>query len=364
MKTYKFKLKPNKTQEKTFEKWVDTTRYLYNLALEERIIAYQSVKKSISKFDQYNQLPDIKQHFPWVADVYSDTLQEVLDRVDKSFKNFFRGNGFPKWAKKGFYSSFTFKRNFTIKEKTIKLPKIGEVKYFNSRSIKGNPKIATIKKEADGWYICVVVEYTPEPKTTNDNQVVGVDLGIVQFATLSNGEVIANPKFLSKSLPKLKVLQRKLSRQVKGSNERTKTKKKLAKLHKKISNQRKDFLHKVSTDLVTKYSTIVIEDLNVSKMNSSVSSRLNRSISDVGFYNFRLFLQYKSKERCQELIIVNPAYTSQTCSSCGNIDKKSRKTQSKFKCVSCGFEINADLNASINILSRGTTQVTQSKPLG
>ena len=124
MKTYKFKLKPTKKQEKTFESWINTCRYIYNIALEERITAYQVRKKSVSKFDQYNQLPSIKEFFSFVGEVYSDTIQEVLDRLDKSYQSFFRGGGFPKFAKKGQYNSFTFKRSFKVNAKTVKLPKI------------------------------------------------------------------------------------------------------------------------------------------------------------------------------------------------------------------------------------------------
>lgn len=343
MKTYKYKLKPNKTQIKIFDEWINTCRYLYNIALEERITVYKSNGSSISKFSQYNELPDLKKHFHFIGNVYSDVLQETLDRLDSAYKSFFRGNGFPRFAKKNRYNSFTYKRHFIVNDKTIKLPKIGEVKYFNSRTIKGTPKTATIKKETDGWYICITLEQELEKTSTLNNQEVGIDLGIVHFATLSDGEVINSPLFLKENLQKVKDLSRN-----------KKNKDKLARLHLKISRQRKDFLHKTTTKLANTFNKITIEDLKVTSM-IGTSTSLNRDLLDVSFYNFRLFLQYKMKERSQELIIVNPAYTSQTCSNCGVIDKKSRKTQSEFKCTSCGLEINADFNASKNILSRGTT---------
>ncbi len=171
MKTYKFKLKLTKKQENTCKSWINSCRSLYNLALNERIMVYEMRKKSVSKYDQYNQLPELKKLYPWLGEVYSDTIQEVLDRLDKTYQNFFRGAGFPKFSKKGEYNSFTFKRSFKVNEKTIKLPKIGEVKYFNSRDIVGTLKTATIIKEDNSWFICITAEYeTPFETIEVDNQ--------------------------------------------------------------------------------------------------------------------------------------------------------------------------------------------------
>lgn len=360
-KTYKFKLKPTEAQKETFDSWINTCRYVYNVALEERITAYQMRKKSVSRFDQYNQLPLIKQQFPFVGEVYSDTLGDTLDRVDTSYKNFFSGSGFPKFAKKGFYNSFTFKRNFKINEKTIKLPKIGEVKYFNSRTVIGTPKTATIIKENNNWFICIDAEYESTNSNLN-NQEVGIDVGIAHFATLSNGEIIDSPLFLENSLKQLRVLNRKLARQKKDSNSRKKTIFKLQILQKKISNQRNDFLHKESTKIANMFTTCYIEDLKLQKMNT-INSTLTRRMNDSGFGIFKQFLQYKFKERGNEVILINPAYTSQTCSECKSVDKKSRLSQSEFVCTSCGHIDNADLNASKNIMREGISQKAKRKIL-
>lgn len=360
IKTYKYKLKLSKKQEKLLDSWIHTCRYLYNVALEERITAYQMRKTSISKYDQYNQLPQIKKDFPFVVQVYSDTIQEVLDRVDKSYQNFFRGAGFPKFAKKGVYNSFTFKRHYEIHKDYIKLPKIGKVKYFNSRPIEGLPKTATIKKEGNSYFISIVCE-TEAPETIVDNQnAVGIDSGIVTFLTLSDGNTVSSPLFLEPHLKQLRILQRKLARQKKGSKSREKTKQKLSKLHRKIANSRLDFLHKTSTDLVNTYSAIYIEDLDLPKM-KTISSDLTRKMSDSGFGMFKEQLKYKMKERGKHLGLVNPAYTSQTCSECKTVDKKSRISQSEFVCTSCGFIANADQNASQNILRQGMSESTQRK---
>ena len=365
MKTYKFKLKLTKTQEKTCESWVNSCRNLYNLALSERIMVYEMRKKSVSKYDQYNQLPLLKQQFPWFGEVYSDTIQEVLDRLEKTYQNFFRGGGFPKFSKKGEYNSFTFKRSFKVNTKTIKLPKIGEVKYFNSRDIIGKTKTATIIKEDTGWFICIITEYETSFETIEiDNQnPIGCDMGGIRFLALSNNTFIDSPEFLKPFKNELRLLQRKLVRQKKGSKSREKTKQKIRKINKKISNQRIDFLHKISTALSNTYSAIYIEDLKLQKMQQNGFSNINKMMSDKSFGNFKIVLTYKLKERGKHLGLVNPAYTSQTCNSCGTIDKKSRVSQAEFVCTSCGVMSNSDTNASKNILWEGISQNTKRKAL-
>jgi len=365
MKTYKYKLKPTKKQEETFESWVNTCRFIYNLALEERITHYEMRKKSPSKFDQYNQLSELKKYFPFLKRTYSSTLEDSLDRLDKTYLRFFKGSGFPKFAKKGQYNSFTYKRHFTVKDKTIKLPKIGEVKYFNSREIIGKPKTATIVKQVDGWFICITAEYETDFETIEiDKQnPIAFDMGATRFLALSDGSFIDSPLFLEPNLKKLKVLQRKLARQRKGSKSREITKIQIQKLFKNISNQRLDFLHKTSTNLSEIYSSIYMEDLKLQKMQESGFTKVNRNMSDRGFAMFKELLKYKMVEKGKHLGLVNPAYTSQKCSECLITDKKSRLSQSEFVCTSCGHLSNADLNASKNILRQGLSQKAKSKTL-
>ena len=365
MKTYKFKLKLTKKQENTCKSWINSCRSLYNLALNERIMVYEMRKKSVSKYDQYNQLPELKKLYPWLGEVYSDTIQEVLDRLDKTYQNFFRGTGFPKFSKKGEYNSFTFKRSFKVNEKTIKLPKIGEVKYFNSRDIVGTLKTATIIKEDNSWFICITAEYeTPFETIEVDNQnPIGCDIGGIRFLALSNNTFIDSPEFMKPFESELRILQRKLSRQKKGSKSREKTKQKIRKIYKKISNRRLDFLHKVSTNLSNEYSIVYIEDLKLQKMQQNGFSNINKMMSDKSFGNFKLLLSYKLKERGKHLGLVNPAYTSQTCNACGTVDKKSRISQAEFVCTSCGNIDLADINASKIICSKGITASTKRKTL-
>lgn len=361
-KTYKFKLKPNKTQIQLINRCINTCRYVYNVALEERVLAYIMRGKSVSKFDQYNQLPELKNEFPWIGEVYSDTLQETLDRVDKAYKKFFKGSGFPKFAKKDFYNSFTFKRHYTVNEKTIKLPKIGKVKYLNSRYIQGVPKACDILKEGDSYFVCIMCKIDVAEVTVNNSKPVGIDVGISKFAFLSNNTTIETPLFLQPKLNELRLLQRKLSRQVKGSASREKTKQQIRKLYRKITNSRTDFLHKESTKIADEFSACYIENLQLKNM-VRLNSTIARKFSDSGFGTFKQLLIYKFKERGKHLGLVNPAYTSQTCSACYEVDKKSRVSQSEYVCTSCGHIDNADLNASKNIMRKGISQVTKAQAL-
>lgn len=365
IKSCKFKLKPTKAQALRMDSWVNTCRTIYNISLEERIGSYSIAKKLVSKYDQYNQLPQLKKEFTWIADVHSDVLQDTLDRLEKSYKTFFRGGGFPKFAKKGQYSSFTFKRSVRIEDNKLVLPKLGKMKFFNSRDIIGTLKTATIIKEDNSWFICIALEYdVPHNSVEVDNQnPIGLDCGAIRFLALSNNTFIDSPEFSKPFERDITVLQRKLSRQKKGSKSREKTKDKLRKIHKKITNKRVDFLHKTTTQLVNTYSSIYIEDLKLQKMQQNSLSKVNKMMLDKSFYTFRTFLDYKSKENNVYLGFVNPAYTSQKCNGCESIDKNSRLTQSEFVCANCGLIDNADLNASKNILREGISQSTKRNTL-
>lgn len=349
--TMKYKLNPTKVQIETFKQWLGCNRYLYNVALEERITAYKSLGKSVTKYDQFNQLPEIKKEFTWLKNIHSQVLQNTLERLDNSYKGFFSGKGFPNFQKKDNYNSFTFPSGVKIIENQVKLPKIGLVKFINHRPIP-NCKTATIIQNRDKWYITITFE-VQEPSTIVDNSnAVGIDMGVVLHSTLSDGTMNKPNQFLELNLKQLRILNRKLSRQTKGSNSYLKTKKQLSKLHEKIANQRKDYNHKLSTDIVKKYSAIYVEDLKISNM-IKLNSTLARRITDNAWFQFRTFLTYKCKLAGKHFKAVNPAYTSQKCSSCGAIDKKSRISQSEYCCTSCGYVDNADINGSINIKVSG-----------
>lgn len=358
IKSFKFKLRPNKTQEKIFSEWLDTCRLVYNLTIEQKKYAWDTRQVNISKYEAYNQLPELKTEFKWIGNVHSDVLQQTIDRVFKAYYGFFKKGGYPKFKKKGFYSSFTFKRSIKIQDNFIKLPKIGSVKFFNSRQINGTLKTATITKELDGWYVSVTADVNL-PVTTCNNQAVGIDFGVVHFLNLSDGTFIDSPYFLEPRLKELKKLQRKMSRQKKGSNSRAKTKHQIQKLYLKITRCRTDFLHKTSTKISDQFDFVYVEDLNITSM-LKTNPTLSRKLLDNSFYTFRSMLEYKSKF----FKAVPPYYTSQKCSHCDYTSEDNRKSQSVFKCQACGHTENADINAAKNILALGKSSSTKVKSLG
>lgn len=369
MKTYKFKLSPNVTQTGIFNQWLGTCRFLYNLALEHRIQAFQSAKHYVNYYDQANELKAIKKTagFEWIKNVQSQVLQDVLKRVERSYKNFFNGSGFPKWAKYGKYKSFTFPQitKLNIKGCKIRIPKIGFVKFRQHRGIKGKPKQIQIIKQLNSFYICIVCEVQPS-QPRSENQATGIDLGVQRLATLSDGTFFENPMYYKQYQRRLRIKQRRLSRQEKFGANWHKTLHQVKKLHLKIVNCRKDYLHKVSHAITSKYNILFVEDLNLKGMTKSAKgtaeapgkmvtqkSGLNRSLLDSGLSMFLTQLAYKTLHQSGFFEKVNPAYTSQACHNCGHTCKENRKRQSNFKCVQCSFALNADENAAKNIRSAG-----------
>jgi len=369
MLTYKRKLILTKKQEERISSWIGACRVVYNMGLEIRIDTYKKTQKSVSKFDLMKQLTQIKD-VDWIKDVPSQSLQNTMERLDFAYKNFFKnyskGAGFPKFAKKNKYRSILLKEVAILNNNKIKLPKIGELKLFKDAPILGIPKTATLIKEPTGYFVCIVCdEINKTIQCKDESQVCGIDMGVAYFCVDSNENIIENPSHFKKYEKQLRIENRSLSRKKKGSNRWKKQAKKLAILHHKIANIRKDFLHKESTKLATKYHTIYVEDLKIKNMTStcepkqdengkfipngqSAKSGLNKSILDCGWGMFRTMLEYKTN-----VIRVNPRYTSQTCNECGNVDSKNRINQSEFVCTNCGHISNADKNAAKNILLKG-----------
>lgn len=350
--THKYKLKLTKTQKERVDSWIGACRMVYNLALETKIEAYKK-GVSLSCYDLQKQLPSLRKEIDWIKDVPAQSLRDPIKRLDVAYRKFFKGGGFPKWAKKGRYKSISFNETIScFDNNTFILPKLKKVKIFKDRLPKGKIKTATITKEINGYFLCVTFETESENKyPTDENQVVGIDAGIKYFCIDSNGNFIENPRITKKYEKQLRIANRSLARKKKGSSNWKKQAKVVSKLHSKIARVRKDFLHKVSLQYVKEYSLIVCEDLKVK--NLSQNNKLAKYISDVSWGTFFRMLKYKSEKYEKEFIQVKPHYTSQTCSNCGYIDKGNRATQSKFKCKKCSFEVNADLNASLNILRLG-----------
>jgi putative transposase len=362
MITYTFKIKINKFLEQKFEGHLNTTRMLYNLAKETKEYAY-SKGKILSKFDLMQQLPELKNEFNWIKDVHSQTLQRVIERLNKGYEMFFsdlkqgKTTSKPKWAKKKNWKSFEFKQGNLKntqpalrfeKDGKFNLPKLGKIRIFKSREVYGNIKLARIVKKADGWYLQIITDHKIQ-KCDNQAQV-GIDMGIKHFAVTSEGQFFENIKTTKKHEKKLAEAQRKLSLKKKGSNNFYKEVEKAKKIHLKIQRVREDYLHKVSRELADNYQTVFVEDLDVSKM--MADKNYSKAISDVSWSKFFQYLEYKT-----ELIKVDAKYTSQECNNCGHISKDNRPNQETFKCVKCNHQGNADFEASLTILKRGQTLI-------
>lgn len=346
IRTYKRKLILTKAQEKRILSWLGTCRMIYNMGLDIRISAWRNKQENVDKYELMRQVTSIRD-IEWIKDVNADCLQLVVKRLDKSYKSFFKGGGFPKFASKRTFRSIQFKNIVEVKNRLIRLPSIGWLKTFNDTEIIGTPKTATIIKEPTGFFICIQCDNVPA-KFESENQTIGLDMGLSHFCVDSNGCFIENPKHFKKYERQLRVENRSLARKKKGSNSWKKQAAKLALLHHKIGNVRRDFLHKESTKIAKLYHTVYMEDLNIQGM---VKNRnLSKHILDAGWGMFKTMLEYKTT-----VVKVDPKYTSQQCNQCGHISKDNRKSQSQFECVKCGHKDNADINASHNIKSKGIT---------
>ena len=359
LKTYKYRLYPTRKQTEKLEWTLETCRILYNSCLVDRNRHYEETKKSLSRIDQQKILVQDKKNIEYLKSIHSQVLQDVLFRVEKAYKNFFRRlkdksgkAGYPRFKNQGRYDSITYTQSgFEIIDGKLKLSKIGHIKLKQHRQIDGIIKTCNIKKEIDRWYVCFSVEYTPKVKPLPSRQV-GIDVGIKSFAVLSDGKVINNPKYLIYSEERLIKKQRRLSNKTKGSNNRKKAKVSVARLHKKVSNQRKDFQHKLSRQIVDNYGYIKVEDLQIKNMVKN--HKLAKSISDAGWGQFVSFLTYKAEEAGCYVEKVNPRNTSKECSVCGYVYKDMTLSVRKWTCPVCHTVHDRDVNAAVVTENRKT----------
>ena len=354
-KTFKYRTKLNqKTLEKA-ENWLSLCRQLYNDYLEQRIIAYKTEKKSISCYDQIKQLPQLKKTNPEYKQVNSQALQDVVERLNKAYQGFFRRvknkekAGFPRFKGQNRYDSFTLKQTgWKLQENQLTIQKIGTFKIILHRPLEGDIKTITIRKDlTNKWFVCFSCDNVPQKLFPKTNKEIGIDVGCESFLTDSNGQKIDNPRFFKKSQDILKMRQQRLSQKVKGSNRRNKIRLLVAKIHQKISNQRKDFHFKVANKLIKENDRIYIEKLK----NWKTFRNLNRSMRDVAWFQFFNILHFKAEEAGRGVIEVPAKNTSQLCSKCGRIVEKDLSVR-VHKC-SCGLEIDRDWNAALNILRAG-----------
>jgi putative transposase len=360
-KCFKYRLKANQEVLNRSEIWLSLCRQLYNNCLEERIVAYKTEKKSISQSDQKRKLPLLKKEFPEYKQVNSQTLQDVIERLDRSFQGFFRRvkakqgkAGFPRFKGKARYDSFTLKQTswkLNLGEQSLEIRNIGKFKLIYHRPIEGTIKTLTIRKtNANKWFVCFSCDGISQKLLPKTNKEIAVDVGCQSFLTTSNGEKIDNPRFLKKSEQILAMRQQRLSLRKKGSNRRNEARLLLAKIHEKISNQRKDFHFKVANKLLKENNTIYIE-----KFNSFKSFRkLNRSMRDVSWFQFFSILKAKAAEAGRQIVEVPAKNTSQICSRCGAEVPKGLDVRI-HQCSHCGLTTDRDWNSALNILRLGAS---------
>ena len=359
-KTFKYRINADREAIDKAGNWLNLCRNLYNCALEQRIDAYKRQRVSISGFTQALELPEIKQDNPEYKQISSQTLQSVIERLDRAYKAFFRRiklgeePGFPRFKGKNRYDSFTLKNTgWVLDGRFLSIRNIGRFKLRLSRPIQGDIKTITIRKsKTNHWYVCFSCDNVPETKLPYSDKVVGLDVGIKSFLVDSEGnDPIGNPKFLKHSLKELRVKQRKLSRAKKGSKRRKDTKLQLSKCHEKIANQRSDFHHKLANEYIKNYGVIVFEKLQIKNMVKN--HHLARDINDAAWGQFFGFLDYKAEEAGRLIFKDNPRNTSKMCHVCGAINKDLKLSDREWVCESCGTVHDRDRNAAINHKNQG-----------
>lgn len=379
-RAYKYRIYPTKSQAKKLDWTFEMCRRLYNLSLNERIIEYKTNGCALDYNDQQNSLPALKEKIPKLKEVNAKVLQDVLRRLDKAYKNFYRKHrlgekgGFPKFKKFGQWRSITDPQYRTIpSDNKVRFSKIGMIKAKYHRPIPKNAdiKTLTIIKEANKWFAVFSLDFgnIEKVKTTLKNPI-GIDLGLVHFFYPSSGRPVSAPKYFRADEPRIKHLQSKLSKSKKKTKRYYKTLNALRKANYRVRCKRNDFLHKTANTLLKKSDLIIHEDLDIVKMmrrpepikdektgeylrnGACIRSNINKSISDAAWKKFLLILKYKAEKKGKKVVSVDPDMTTEICSECGNVVRKSLSTRTHL-CNFCGYSDDRDKNAAKNILRLG-----------
>jgi putative transposase len=360
-RTYKYRLLGNKTTFDNALMWLELCRQLYNAGLIERRDAWKMQRISINSYSQMVQLPDVKKTNPEYADVGSQVLQDVLERLDRAYKGFFRrlnGNGkagFPRFKSRDRYDSFTLKQTgWKLDGRYLTIRNVGRFKIRLSRQIEGTIKTITIRRQVDKWYACFSCDNVPERKLPESDKAIGLDVGIKSFLVDSEGNSVDNPQFFRQSEKQLRVRQRRLARRKKGGSNRRKARIQVSKAHEKVKNQRSDFLHKLANQYIRNYGIICVEDLNIKGMVRN--HHLAKSISDASWGKFIGLMECKAEEAGRTLIRI-PRFepSSKTCSECGAVNRELKLSDRQWVCQSCGTLHDRDFNAAKNIKRVGQT---------
>ncbi|HJE06274.1 MAG TPA: RNA-guided endonuclease TnpB family protein, partial [Escherichia coli] len=371
LQAFKFQLRPGGQQEREMRRFAGACRFVFNRALALQNENHEAGNKYIPYGKMASWLVEWKNatETQWLKDSPSQPLQQSLKDLERAYKNFFRKRAaFPRFKKRGQNDVFRYPQGVKLDQENsrIFLPKLGWMRYRNSRQVTGVVKNVTVSQSCGKWYISIQTESEVSTPVHPSASMVGLDAGVAKLATLSDGTVFEPVNSFQKNQKTLARLQRQLSRRVKFSNNWQKQKRKIQRLHSRIANIRRDYLHKVTTTVSKNHAMIVIEDLKVSNMSKSAAgtvsqpgrnvrakSGLNRSILDQGWYEMRRQLEYKQLWSGGQVLAVPPAYTSQRCACCGHTAKENRLSQSKFRCQVCGYTANADVNGARNILAAG-----------
>ena len=373
LQAFKYELRPDGQQARQMVRFAGACRFVFNKALEMqkanhgaggKFISYVAMAKELTAWRNGNETP-------WLKDAPVHPLQHALKDLERAYKNFFaKRSSLPRFKKKGQRDSFRYPDAKQIKldqgNSRIFLPKLGWLRYRNSRQALGEVKNATVSQSGGKWFVSIQTERQVEQPIPQSSSALGIDMGIARFATMSDGSYLAPLSSFKKHEIRLRRYQRAMSRKTKYSSNWKKAKAKVQRLHTRIGNARRDYLHKATTTISQNHAMVAIEDLRVRNMSKSAKgdtetpgksvkakSGLNKSILDQGWFEFRRQLDYKLGWRGGWLIAVPPHNTSRTCPACGHVHADNRKTQAKFACVQCGFEENADLVGAMNVLARG-----------
>ncbi|SPK77483.1 putative transposase (plasmid) [Cupriavidus taiwanensis] len=372
LQAFKYELMPTGDQERDMRRFAGSCRFVFNKALALQKARFEAGNKKLGYAGLCKLLTGWRNgpETPWLRDAPAHPLQQTLKDLERAYTNFFaKRASFPRFKKKGQSDSFRYPDPKQIKldqpNSRLFLPKLGWLRYRNSRDVLGVVKNVTVSQSGGKWYVAIQTEREVE-QPVPQGDAVGIDMGIARFATLSDGMVYAPLNSFKKHEQRLARYQRAMSRKQKFSNNWKRAKARIARIHARIGNARRDYLHKTTTTISQNHAMVCIEDLQVRNMVRSAAgttetpgkhvrakSGLNKSILDQGWFEFRRQLNYKVHWRGGWLIVVPPQNTSRTCPRCGHVSADNRQTQARFACVDCGFKENADLVGAINILARG-----------